>query len=60
MSIERVCLQPRRKVALRSPRHGWKQAFAAAHGLNAKMLLDSAVQNAFDREEWKWHFLQRD
>jgi len=65
MSFERVRLQPRRKVAprdtgFRSPRQGWKQAFAAADGLNTKMLLDSLVENAFDRKEWKWRFPQPD
>jgi hypothetical protein len=65
MSFERVRLQPRRKITpigipSHSPRQGWKQAFAAANGLNAKMLLDSLVQNAFDRKEWKWRFPQPD
>jgi hypothetical protein len=65
MSFERVRLQPRRKITpiaipSRSPRQGWKQAFAVANGLNAKMLLDSLVQNAFDRKEWKWRFPQPD
>jgi len=65
MSFERVRLQPRHKITpiaipSRSPRQGWKQAFAVANGLNAKMLLDSLVQNAFDRKEWKWNFLRPD
>jgi antitoxin MazE len=38
----------------RSPRHGWKEAFAASHPAEREMLLDSASPNAFDFEDWKW------
>jgi len=37
----------------RSPRQGWRQAFAAARAENEPLLL-SGINNAFDREEWKW------
>jgi antitoxin MazE len=37
----------------RSPRHGWKQAFAASREADDGLLLGH-VQNTFDREDWKW------
>jgi len=38
----------------RAPRHGWKEAFSAAHPAESEMLLDRVPQNEFDGEEWKW------
>jgi antitoxin MazE len=39
----------------RRPRQGWAEAFAAAGSSeNDELLIDSAVENDFDREEWKW------
>ncbi len=38
----------------RPPRDGWKQAFAASHLPEREMLLDSALPNTFDGEDWKW------
>jgi antitoxin MazE len=38
----------------RAPREGWRDAFAAAHPAERLMLLDPALPNAFDGEDWKW------
>jgi antitoxin MazE len=38
----------------RAPRHGWKQAFAAAHLIEREMLMEPSSPNAFDGEEWRW------
>ena len=37
----------------RSPRQGWRQAFAASGAVEEGLLL-GGVNNAFDHEEWKW------
>jgi antitoxin MazE len=40
----------------RSPRQGWRQAFAAsgAEEPAKEGLLLGGTKNAFDREEWRW------
>lgn len=38
----------------RSPRHDWKQAFAAAVSAPDPLLLDGLPANEFDAEEWTW------
>lgn len=38
----------------RSPRRGWREAFAAAPKRERGLLLDGLAANAFDRKEWKW------
>jgi antitoxin MazE len=38
----------------RAPRHGWKQAFAAADPAAEPILLDRVPPNAFDNEGWEW------
>lgn len=38
----------------RTPRQGWKEAFAAAQPIKREMLLDGVPPNAFDDEEWTW------
>jgi antitoxin MazE len=37
----------------RSPRQGWKEAFAAVSSTNEPLLLD-LPPNEFDIEEWTW------
>lgn len=37
----------------RSPREGWREAFAAAKP-ERHLLLDRLPANVFDHEEWKW------
>lgn len=39
----------------RVPREGWAEDFkAAGHARDDELLLDTAVQNDFNREEWHW------
>ena len=39
----------------RAPRHGWKQAFAAAApAKREELMLAQVPPNAFDSEEWEW------
>jgi hypothetical protein len=38
----------------RTPRQGWKEAFAAAQPVEREMLLDGLLPNLFDDEEWEW------
>jgi len=38
----------------RSPRSGWKEAFAAATPGKSELLLRGLPPNSFDREEWNW------
>ena len=38
----------------RSPRHGWREAFAAALEPEEGLLLGEFQPNAFDLGEWKW------
>jgi len=45
------------QVILQAPvknRQGWDQAFARMSRLKDDQLLDDAVPNAFDNEEWQW------
>lgn len=38
----------------RSPRHGWREAFAVAFQAEHNLLSDHAPTNVFDRQDWKW------
>ena len=38
----------------RSPRRGWREAFAALPNPGNDLLLSDVPANAFDRKEWKW------
>jgi len=39
----------------RSPRQGWREAFATAgDGAHDDLLLEGVAANAFDKEEWDW------
>jgi antitoxin MazE len=38
----------------RTPREGWREAFAADPSAEREMVLESVRPNLFDTEEWKW------
>jgi antitoxin MazE len=39
----------------RRPRHGWDEAFRAAHAkANDELLLESVPPSKFDQDEWRW------
>jgi antitoxin MazE len=38
----------------RSPRHGWREAFAVAFQSERDLLSYQALANTFDRKDWKW------
>lgn len=47
---DRLVIEPER-----SPRKGWKEAFAAAGSSGRdSLLLDAVGPNKFDEEEWTW------
>lgn len=38
----------------RSPRQGWREAFAASFHAEQGVLSDHAPTNTFDGQDWKW------
>ncbi len=37
-----------------NPREGWGASFADAHPDNTELLIDDALPNDFDDEDWTW------